>query len=119
MTTTALARIRSKIDALGARGPGRKYGPDLRREVAAYARARAASGVHLCEIARELDVSEMALHRALTEDAGTIDMSPGLREVRVVEDSEAASAPVVFGPRGLRVEGLDVRGIAALFRALT
>ena len=117
--TTSLTRIRSKLDALGPRGPTRRYGDDLRRELARYARARRDAGVPLREIADELDVSTNALHRALAEDAGTIDMpTAGMREVDVVDDDVVARVPVVIGPRGVRVEGLDIRGIAALLRAL-
>jgi len=117
--TTSLTRIRSKLDALGPRGPTRRYGEAIRRELARYARARRDAGVPLREIADELDVSTNALHRALAEDADTIDVeSPALREIQVVEDDPVTSGPVVVGPRGVRVEGLDVRAIAALFRAL-
>jgi len=45
--------------------------------------------------------------------------STALAVVRVIDAPRAAGALTVYGPRGLRIEGLSVDGLAALLERLS
>ncbi len=94
------------------RAGGRRFPPELKAELAAFARSEAAAGVRVAEIARSLGVSAPSVRRWL-------DSAPTGTLV-AVGTVELASRPLrVTLPGGVIVEGLDVAGVAELSRALT
>ena len=116
------AQIRRSISSL-ARGRQRRYSTKQRRMIGAYARERIAGGSSRAQISKEIGVSDPTLVRLLEQDNAA---SGRLRPVRIVEEpgpiAEAGSAmttPVVRGPAGIVIEGLDIASIAALVRALS
>lgn len=102
--------IRNAILELGERGRGRAYPKQLRAEIVEYARARRAAGITLEALGDELSMPWRTIARWL----------PGGRAktFRPVEIVDRPREIVVYGPRGLRIDGLDVEGIAELVRRL-
>jgi hypothetical protein len=91
--------------------------PSLRQEVVAHARFLRECGESVGSVASELGVSESALSRWLGEAQG----QSGFREAKVIADSavkDEGGGLVLVTPGGYRVEGLELRSIAALLREL-
>lgn len=109
------AAFREAVRRAGRRGPGRRYPPDLRRRGAEYLRARLAAGAPLSAVLRELGVRR----ETLAGWATPAEAGPSPRFVPVTVVGPAAGRIVVHGPSGLRIEGLDVAGVAELLRRLS
>jgi transposase len=107
------AAFRAAVGRAGKRGPGRRYPAELRRRGAAYLRARQAAGARLSVVLRELGVRRETLARWSKPAA---EARPRFVPVAVVE--APGGRVVVHGPAGVRVEGLDVAGVAELLRRL-
>jgi len=97
---------------------GKVYPPELRRDVESYLRDRLGAGGSPYAVARELGVSQTTLTRWRLEarrDPGL----PHLRPVSVLPTPPTFSGAIsVQGPRGLRIEGLDLGAVAELIRRL-
>lgn len=113
-------RLRSQVRRFeNRRKPtGTRYSAAFRAEVVTLARDRIAEGVTLARIARDLGLRPKTLTLWLRRPA-----VPRLRTVRVERESRPAPIvpeirPVVVLPGGLRVEGLDLDGVARLVRSL-
>lgn len=106
----SLETIRKAVAELGGRGRGRAYPKDLRAEVVEYARTRRAAGIRLEALGIELGLPWRTIARWL----------PAVRAKRFrrIEIVDARRDLVVHGPHGLRVEGLDLDGVAELLRRL-
>ena len=97
-----------------------RYSARFRSEVVALVRRRRAEGVALAQLARGLGLSTQTLVLWLRRSP-----QPSLRPVRLVtepaaEVAERASVrPVLFTAHGLRIEGLDINGLAQLLRSLS
>lgn len=114
---SASERIRRAVRSLESRGRGSRYPSELQAELVAYTRAQRESGVGLKEIGREVDVP----WRTLARWSIAPRRARGQRAFRRVEVDAVASGPVslsVSGPHGLRIDGLDLDGIAELLRRL-
>ena len=118
-------RLRSQARSFENRGKptGTRYSPAFRAEVVRHAHAQVREGVAVSRIARGLGL------RPKTLTLWMRDMPASkLRAVRVERDarplpSAAAVAAaehrlVVVAPSGVRVEGLDLDGVAHLMRSL-
>ena len=110
----AAAAFREAVRRAGRRGAGRRYPAELRRQGAAYLVARRAAGAKTSAVLRELCVRRDTL-AGWSKRAGAI-AKPRFVPVRVVEGP--ATRIVIHGPLGLRVEGLDLAGVAELLRRL-
>jgi transposase len=108
------ARFREAVKRAGRRGPGRRYPEDVRCRGVAYLRARQAAGAPLSAVLRELGVRR----ETLTGWATPPDAAPGARFVPVTVVDAPAGGIVVHGPGGVRIEGLDLAGLADLLRRL-
>ncbi|MGB8931784.1 MAG: hypothetical protein WCC48_11110 [Anaeromyxobacteraceae bacterium] len=108
------AAFREAVRRAGKRGPGKRYPAELRRRGAAYLKARQAAGAPLSAVLRELGVRRETL--AGWSAPEEIAERPRFVPVAVVE--APAGRIVVHGPGGLRIEGLDVAGVAELLRRL-
>ena len=98
-------------------GAGRAYPRALRARVAAYVIGRRDEAATDEAISRELGIAAMTFRRwaggrraafAVASVVGVTSTAPS-----------AASPLVVHGPRGLRIEGLDVEQIATLWSRLS
>jgi hypothetical protein len=107
------AVFKEAVRRSGRRGAGRRYPAEVRQRGAAYLAARKAAGAPMSVVLHELGLRRDTLVRWV-RPAGP-RMKPRFVPVAVVEDQAGI---VVHGPRGVRVEGLDVAGVAELLRRL-
>jgi len=109
--------LKEEVSKLGPRGRGRPYPKGLLEKLLSYTVARRRQGAKLIEVAAELGLQNQALSRWLGEKR----RGNRFDRVEVVVAAPAAAAPaaspiVVHGPRGLRIEGLDLASVAELVR---
>ena len=97
-----------------------RYTEAFRSEVVSLARARLAEGVAVARIARELGLRPRTLGLWLRRGP-----APRLRRVRVERepgrvpnDGAVPRSLVLVMPSGVRIEGLDLDGIARLLRSI-
>ncbi len=109
--------IRSQLAMLEP-GRRRRYPARLRAAMAEYVRARVATGESPYSVAPALGIRPRLAYRLL--QAARKEPSPAvLRPVTVVASEEVRpGGPVVVVPGGVRVEGLDLDGVAKLLRRL-
>lgn len=113
--TELAARI---VAAQRERRRGKVYPPELRRDIESYLRDRLGAGGSPHGVAREIGVSQTSLQRwrlQARRDPGL----PHLRPVSVLPAPPTLTGAIsVSGPRGLRIEGLDLDAVAELIRRL-
>jgi transposase len=106
--------LKQELSKLGPRGRGRPYPKGLLENLLSYTVARRRQGAKVVEVATELGMKFHTLSRWLGEKR------PTKRFDRVdVVTAPATATPrtlIVHGPRGLRIEGLDLAGVAELVR---
>lgn len=108
------AAFRDAVKRAGKRGPGKRYPAELKQRGVEYLRARQAAGTPLSAVLRELGLRRETLAGwSAPEETGERP-----RFVPVTVEEAAAGRVVVHGPGGLRIEGLDVAGVAELLRRL-
>lgn len=102
--------IKTAVEGLERRGRGNAYPKTLRDEIIAYTRQQREAGVTLVTIGSELGVPWRSLSR----------WTARVRRKRFarVELSVPVRALVVHGPHGIRIDGLDIDGVAELVRRL-
>ncbi len=108
--------LRSALAVAVRHGVGRAYPAPLRRAAVAFASAARSRGETVTSIAVTLGLPAITLQRWLRRDRE----SP-FRAAIIVEPTPAfppSSPVVVHAPGGIRVEGLDVAGVAELLRRL-
>ena len=108
------AAFRAAVRQAGPRDARQRYPAALRRQGVAYLAARQASGATASAVARELAVRRDTL---LWWTRPRRAAKPGFVPVSVV-GGQPIDQIVVRGPHGVRVEGLDVAGVAELLRRL-
>jgi len=91
-------------------GRGRRFAPELRRQISAVGRRLRDEGKSWHRIGREIGLPAETVRRLCG------DAAPGFAPVEVVND--AAGSLVVVAPGGYRVEGLDVETTVALLARL-
>jgi hypothetical protein len=111
--------LKKALVELGPRGRGKNYPRGLLEKVLSYTVARRRQGAKLIEVGDELGIGFKTLSRWLGRQGGQRQF----RRVEVVTPTAVAATPapmpvVVHGPRGVRIEGLDIGGIAELVRRL-
>jgi transposase len=107
--------LKSAISKLGEMGRGKRYPKVLLEKLLSYTVARRRQGATLVVVGAELGMNWKTLARWVGERKAR----PRFERVEVV--AAAPSLPVgvvVHGPRGVRIEGLDVSGVAELVRRL-
>ncbi len=109
------AEFRKMVAKRARLGPRLRYTPEMRAQAMAYARRRLVAGVGLELIARELRLGQRTLSGWLRADDAP---AHSFRTVQVEDAPEPRAALVVHLPGGLRIEGLDVAGLAELIRRL-
>ena len=104
--------LKQELSKLGPRGRGRPYPKGLLQKLLSYTVARRRQGATIVEVASEVGISFRTLGRWLGERKA----AGGFERVEVVATRAVSSAIVVHGPRGLRIEGLDLIAVAELLR---
>lgn len=114
--------FREAVAKLGQRGRTTPYPKKLREEAVDYARERRAQGATWGLVARELGMGLKSLMN-WARQAERSGGKPEFRQVALKQMEVAVSGTggglVVHGPGGVRVEGLDVGGLAELLRRLS
>ena len=107
--------IRDRVMALskGRSALSRRYPADLRQAVVELTRRRVASGETVGRVAHDLQITWKTLADWLSKHKPEAKLRP----VRVAP--QRALAPVLVTAQGVRIEGLDIAGLAALVRALS
>jgi len=107
--------LKLELSKLSPRGRGRAYPKGLLEKLLSYTVARRRQGASIVEVASEVGINFRTLSRWLGERKTS---RFGRVEVVAAPPTTAAGAPtiVVHGPRGLRIEGLDVTAVAELVR---
>ncbi len=110
-------------ERLAERGRGKRFPKDLQRRAVTYYRTRTQQGSFLSEVARELGLPPPTLRRwvldsppeYLSHDASqALSLSSSPLSLRDAGNGH----PVLVGPGGLRIEGLDLTSLAELLRRL-
>jgi hypothetical protein len=106
--------IRAEIDRLPNRGRGRRYPNVLRKRVLSYIQSRQRQGASPEQISAELGLVLSTLQRWQKQTSPAAEFE----RIEIVGEPIAPSGLVVHGPAGLRIEGLDLAGVAELVRRL-
>jgi transposase len=106
--------LKVELSELGPRGRGRPYPKGLLEKLLSYTVARRRQGAKLVEVASELGMPNHTLARWVGEKRATKRFERV--EVVAAPAAPAVRALIVHGPRGLRIEGLDIAAIAELVR---
>lgn len=119
----AREELRTALSKLGEMGRGKRYPRALLEKMLSYTVARRRQGATLLAVGGELGMNWKTLARWLGERKAA-----RFERVEVVAPAPATPTPtpvamaafpiVVHGPRGVRIEGLDIDGVAALVRRL-
>lgn len=112
--------LREALGKADRSGTGSPYPDALRQAAVAYHRSRKSEGASVRVVAAELGVSEVTLSRWSQRQVGS---ESAFRAIEVVaepiECARGMGGIVVYGPRGLRIEGLTVQDIVAMFEKLS
>ena len=106
--------LRTALSKLGEMGRGKRYPRALLEKMLSYTVARRRQGATLLAVGGELGMNWKTLARWVGERKA----APRFERVQVAAPAAAPRTLVVHGPRGLRIEGLDVDGVAELVRRL-
>jgi len=106
--------LKLELSALGPRGRGRPYPKGLLEKLLSYTVARRRQGAKLVEVAIELGMQNQTLSRWLGEKRAAKRFDRV--EVVAAPGASIATRILVHGPRGLRIEGLDIAAVAELVR---
>jgi transposase len=113
----AREELRTALSKLGEMGRGKRYPRVLLEKMLSYTVARRRQGATLVAVGAEIGMNWKTLARWLGERRSTARFE----RVEVSSPTSVAALPapiIVHGPRGVRIEGLDVGGVAELVRRL-
>jgi transposase len=106
--------LQQELSKLSPRGRGRPYPKGLMGKLLSYTVARRRQGARLAEVAVELGMKPYTLARWMGEKRP----SASFERVEVVASATPTPSRtlIVHGPRGLRVEGLELADVVELVR---
>jgi hypothetical protein len=108
--------FRAALAALGRTGSKTTYPRELRALGLAHLKERRSQGVPLREVASELGIAKTTA----TRWERPARRASAIRRVNIAPRTTApGTSMVVYGPAGLRIEGLDVATVAALLKDLS
>ena len=111
-------RVRQQREQFGHVHKGRPLPEGLRREALTCWQALRDQGVGADAAAARLGIGVSALERWSGRSQALAVLAPVTIEAEPVLRATVASRPVVHAPHGVRVEGLDVAGLAELLKRL-
>ncbi len=106
--------LKVALSKLGEMGRGKRYPRVLLEKLLSYTVARRRQGATLLAVGGELGMNWKTLARWVGERKS----APRFERVQVAAAPAATQTLIVHGPRGLRIEGIDVGGVAELLRRL-
>jgi hypothetical protein len=108
------SEIRKLRAALARResGRGRRFTPEIRRQISGVGRRLRDEGTSWSEISATLGLPTATVRRLCDSEAR------GFARVEVVAEPVTVGGLVVVTPSGFRIEGLDPNGAATLIRQL-
>ena len=125
--SSRIEQVQAKLATLRT-GNGRRYSPELRREVAAAATELWRGGTGWCEVAKALGMPLETIRRFCIEvgadgegrrpGKGSRALRRALVPVKVVEAGSGKGGLVLASPGGYEVRGLDLAEAAELLRRL-
>lgn len=118
MSDSTGLKLRALLSTTMREGPGRGYPRALREKVAHYIAARRVQGASFEQLAEELGVPANTLlrwSRTLARPSSEADVG-AFRRVQLAD--EHARSITLHGPCGLRLEGLDLDTLVALWKRL-
>jgi transposase-like protein len=119
MTTHEVERLRRELQRRGG-ARGKRFDPELRRRIVAFAEHRRRDGASWAAIATELGACFETVRRWC--GGGSLAATRQLRRVEIVAepivDVRPHRALAVVTPNGLRIEGGGIEDVVALVRAL-
>jgi transposase-like protein len=119
MTTHEGERLRRELRRRGG-ARGRRFDPELRQRIVAFAEQRRLDGASWAAIATELGACFETVRRWC--GGGSIPATRQLRRVEVVPEPVvevgARPAMAVVAPNGIRIEGVRIDDVVSLVRAL-
>jgi transposase-like protein len=112
--------FRAALAALGPRARTTTYPPELRALALEHVKERRGQDASMREIASELGVGADTLRQWQTGSRRQPRRAAVVRRVAIAPGATAPTSEsiVVHGPAGMRVEGMDVKEIVALFKEL-
>lgn len=116
-TETKAEEFREGVRKQAGRGPRNRYTAELREQATSYWKRRKAEGATLAMAAKELGIHAKSLGQ-WSKGRGT---ARRFRPVELVEEQAVprrGSSMVLYGPGGVRVEGLTVEALSELLRRL-
>ena len=108
--------LKVELSKLGPRGRGRAYPKGLLENLLSYTVARRRQGASIVEVASEVGINFRTLARWLGARKTTRFERVAVVAAPITTAVAAGVPIVVHGPRGLRIEGLDVAAVAELVR---
>ena len=120
-----IRQLRRQVTRCRRAGGRPRYSAEIRAEAVALAAQLSGTGLSHNAIARRFGLNAITLANWKKEQAEAEQQAAaGMLPVAVITSDETAvdlgrPRPVVFGPGGVRVEGLDVDGVAELLRKLS
>jgi hypothetical protein len=108
--------LRVELSKLGPRGRGRAYPKGLLEKLLSYTVARRRQGASIVEVASEVGINFRTLARWLGARKAARFKRVDVVAAPVPTAAAVAASIVVHGPRGLRIEGLDLASVAELVR---
>jgi hypothetical protein len=105
-----IGRLRAAL-ARRESGRGRRFSPELRRQISVTGRRLRDEGRSWTGIGREIGLLPETVRRICGQTA------PGFAPVEIVGDARVLGM-VIVAPNGYRVEGLDVETVVALLARL-
>ena len=113
-TQREAANLRTELGRLTQRGRGRAYPEALRLRAIAYVEARRAEGAATRTAGEEIGMDWRTLLRWAPRARAAAFERVLIRENTPIP----VTALIVHGPGGIRIEGLDLAGVAELVRRL-
>lgn len=107
-------RVRARLARM-ERGRGKRYTPDLKKQIAVAAMRLREAGLGWHRIGRALGIPNETVRRFCRASRGSV--RDGFVPV-VVADNDSGSSVVLVTPSGYRVEGLDLDQMAQLLTRL-
>lgn len=123
-------KLKKQVEERREKGTRRQFDESFRAEVVGYVRARQAEGGTQEEAAREVGLSAWTLSRwGRGSQSGPVRRgrpprqrleggSGGFHPVEVKSEARSQGALVMYGPGGVRVEGLSVQQVAQVLKEL-